>query len=165
MTFYSDFSDLNGKRYEIEIYSDSGNGEVTLTMRGNPVVITSTSDKLFAPIKSRAATIEIVSTQWYFDLYEPSSRGTSVKIYEYDEQAQYHQGKVIFRGYLTPCSYDQNFTYLDTITLEAVDAVSTAKDYKWINNGQYNSFFDIVIGILKSAGYGVHCSSPSLMNV
>lgn len=153
MTFYSDFSGLDGKRYEIEIYSDSGNGEVTLTMGGNPVVITSTSDKLFAPIKSRAATIEIVSTQWYFDLYEPSSRGTSVKIYEYDEQAQYHQGNVIFRGYLTPCSYDQNFTYLDTITLEAVDAVSTAKDYKWINNGQYNSFFDIVIGILKSAGY------------
>lgn len=153
MTFYSDFSDLNGKRYEIEIYSESGNGEVTLTMGGNPVVITSTSDKLFAPIKSRAATLEIVSTQWYFDLYEPSSRGTSVKIYEYDENAQYHQGEVIFRGYLTPCSYDQTFTYLDTITLEAVDAISTAKDYKWQNNGQYNSFFDIVVSILKSAGY------------
>ena len=153
MTFYSNFSDINGKRYEIEIYSSSGSGEVNLTMGGTPVVITSASEGLFSPIKSRSATLEIVTTQWYFDLYEPSSRGTTVKIYEYDSTKPYNQGTVIFRGYLTPCSYNQDFTYLDTIQLEAIDCISTAKDYKWINNGTYKTFFDIVINIIKSSGY------------
>ena len=152
MTFYSNFSDKYGNRYELEI-SSNGGGEVDLTMGGNPCIISSASDKLFAPIKSRSCSLEIATTEWYLDLYEPTSRGTTVKVYEYDENAQYHQGRILFRGYLTPCSYDQTFTYLDTITLEAVDAISTAKDYKWQNNGQYNSFFDIVIGIVRSAGY------------
>lgn len=153
MTFYSSFSDVNGKRYDIEITSATLGDDVDLVMGASPVTISTSSDRLFAPIKSRSATLNIVTKKWYLDLYEPSSRGTSVKIYEYDSTQPNNVGKVIFRGYLTPCSYDQEWTYLDTIALEAVDAVSTTKDYKWQNNGQYNSFFDILIGILKSAGY------------
>ena len=153
MTFYSNFSDIDGNRYEIEITSETSGQDVNLTMGGHPCVISSSSEGLFAPIKSRAATLEIVTTEWFFDLYEPEARGTSVKIYKYDEEAEYHQGEVIFRGYLTPCSYDQDFTYLDTITLEAIDAVSTCKDFKWNNDNIYHNFHNIIIDILKDAGY------------
>ncbi len=152
MTFYSNFSDLNGKRYEIEIHSDGG-GEVDIVMGGNPCTITTSSTGIFTPIKSRSASLEIVTKEWYFDLYEPTSRGTSVKIYEYDSTQNLGVGKVLFRGYLTPCSYSQNFTYLDTITLEAVDGISTAKDFKWNNDGNYKNFIDIILPIIKRCNY------------
>ena len=152
MTFYSNFSDLNGKRYEIEIHSDGG-GEVDIVMGGNPCTITTSSTGIFTPIKSRSASLEIVTKEWYFDLYEPTSRGTSVKIYEYDSTQELGVGKVLFRGYLTPCSYSQNFTYLDTITLEAVDGISTAKDFKWNSDGNYKNFIDIILPIIKRCNY------------
>ena len=82
MTFYSNFSDLDGKRYEIEIHSD-GAGEEDIVMGGNPCIISTSSNSIFSPIKSRSASLEIVTKTWYLDLYEPTARGTSVKIYEY----------------------------------------------------------------------------------
>ena len=149
MTFYCGFSDLSGKKYDIEIHSDNGDArEINIMMGSTPLTISSTSNGLLSPIKSRSATINVVTREWYMELYEPVSRGTWVKVYETDTPSN-----VIFFGWLTPCSYDQTWTYMDTITLEAVDALSTCKDYKWVHNYRYNTFQEIVLSILKSAGY------------
>lgn len=153
MKFYSDFSDVNGKRYEVEITTEAAGVDVHLTMSGKPCVIKSSSNKLFDPIKSRSCTLKFRSLDWYFELYEPTSRGTAVKVYEYDESSQSHVGKVIFKGFLTPCAYNQTFTYSDEISLNAVDGISTSKDYKWIDNNQYNSFYDILIQIITPCQY------------
>lgn len=154
MTFYSSFSDYKGKVYNVEIHSDNGNAqEYNIKMGGNPCTISSSSNSLFSPIKSRSASLEIVSTEWYFDLYDPTARGTYVKIYEYDAEAQYGVGKIVFWGYLTPCSYDQTFTYIDTITLEAVDALSTCKEFKYNADGTFKDFLTIILSILKECKY------------
>lgn len=152
MTFYSDFSDLDGKVYKVEITS-SGGGEVNITMGGTPCIISSSSGALFDPIKSRSCSLEVVTKEWYFDLYEPTARGTRVKVYEFDSTAPLGVGKVIFRGFLTPCSYDQTWTYMDTITLEAVDGISTAKDFDWEDTHTYETFFNIILHIIQDAGY------------
>lgn len=153
MTFYSDFSDNRGKVYKIEITNSSQGNDKNIIMGGEPCIISTSSNGMFAPIKSRSCSLEFVTDTWYFQLYEPTSRGTRVKVYEYDATYPLGVKKVIFRGYLTPCSYDQTFTYLDTITLEAVDAISTTKDFRWVDNGVYNSIYDIIINILNSCGY------------
>ena len=148
-TFYSEFENINGKLFKLEITSDEATGDdVYLKLSGTPCEMTTSSSSLFAPIKSRSLTISIVSKEWYFDLYEPKSRGTQVKLYEWDKTNNV-AGKTWFRGLLKPNSYDQDFVYLDEIELEAVDAISTAKDYKWVNNNQYNSFIDMLIPILQ----------------
>lgn len=154
MTFYSIFSDYNNKKYGVEIVAKETSGQdVNITMGGDPCHIDTSSGKLFDPIKSRSCTLEFVTKDWYFQLYEPKSRGTTVKIYEYDESYTNNVKKVIFRGYLTPCSYDQDWTYLDTITLEAVDAISTTKDFDYVADGKYHTFASIILDILNSAGY------------
>ena len=151
MTFYSKFSDYKGKIYGVEITVRNAQGaDTNVTMSGNPCVIETSSSKLFDPIKSRSCSLEIVSGDWHFQLYEPESRGTTVKIYEYDESYQNNVKQVIFRGYITPASYDQTWTYKDTITLEAVDAISTTKDFKWVSDGTYKTFLDIILSILQS---------------
>lgn len=151
MTFYSKFSDYKGKVYGLEMTVRSAQGaDTNLTMSGNPCVIETSSSKLFDPIKSRSCSLEIVTGDWYFQLYEPTSRGTTVKVYEYDESYQNNVKEVIFIGYLTPASYDQTWTYKDTITLEAVDAISTTKDFKWVSDGTYKTFLDIILSILQS---------------
>ena len=160
MNFYGYFNNLENKHYGLEISNQEQGGEVDLLLGDNPCSLKVASSKLFQPIKSRSLSINIVSKEWYFELYEPTSRGTHVKLFDYEYEPGHEGdvnhiivGKTYFRGYLTPCSYKQDFTYLDEITLEAVDAVSTCKDFKWQNNNTYNSFFDILLGILKSAGY------------
>lgn len=160
MNFYGYFNNREGTHYGIEISTPTGAEEVDLTLSDSPAILKTSSRGLFSPIKSRSLTVEIVSKDYYFDLYEPTSRGTHVKLFEFEYQDGY-EGDVnhiniirnYFFGYLKPVSYSQDFTYLDKIQLEAVDAVSTCKDFKWDNNGKYNSLLDIILSILKSAGY------------
>lgn len=160
MNFYGYFNNLEGEHFGVEISTNTGSEEIDLILSDEPVVLKTSSGGLFTYIKSRGLSIDIVSKDWYFDLYEPTSRGIRVKLYQYEYQDG-HEGdvryidiiKTIFVGYLTPNSYSQDFTYLDNIKLEAVDAVSTCKDFDWVDNNQYNSFFDIVISLLREAGY------------
>lgn len=160
MNFYGYFNNREGTHYGIEISTPTGAQEVDLMLSDSPAILKTSSRGLFSPIKSRSLTVEILSKDYYFDLYEPTSRGTHVKLFEFEYQTG-HEGDVnhiniiknYFFGYLKPVSYSQDFTYLDKIQLEAVDAVSTCKDFKWDNNGQYNSLLDILLSILKPAGY------------
>lgn len=155
MLYTGKFSSINDRIYQVDIVTgnstapwDGENGEITLS--GNPVVITSDSDGLFSPIKSRSCTIEMVSPEYHMDLYQPSSRGAKVTVYDITIT---NNPTKIFVGWLTPCSYSQDFTYLDSIQLEAVDAISSAKDFRIETTGTFKSFFEILSGIIKRAGY------------
>ena len=156
MTFYSDFSDLNGKIYNVEITNSAQGGDTYVTMTGDPCTLETSSNGLFDYIKAKSCTLNIVvhhDDSWYFNLYDPTSRGTKVKVYEYDQNYPNGVKKVIFRGNLVPSQYDQTWTYIDSITLDCIDAVSTCKDFRWTDNGQYNSFIDILLPMLHDAGY------------
>lgn len=147
MLYKSIFSDINGVNYGVEILTDNVSTPVDIVLGGNPVVISSSSEGLFSPIKSRSCVIELVSHDYHFDLYSPLSRGVSVKIYKLDNQ------KVIFRGYATPCSYNQDYSYLNNIEIECVDAISTGKDFKFDNGLVFSSFEEIILSILDDCGY------------
>lgn len=155
MLYTGKFSSNNNKVYQIDIVTDGNttpwdgeSGEITLS--GTPCIISTYSDGLFSPIKSRSATIEMVSTEYHMDLYQPSARGAKVSIYDI---TTVNNPKKIFHGYLTPCSYDQDFTYLDSIQLEAVDGISTSKEFEYQPSGNIISFLNIVTTIINNAGY------------
>lgn len=156
MRYTSSFSDLNGKVYDVEIRTGSTTEVIELTMGGTPCIITSASEGIFTPIKSRSCTLEIVVTDYIMDLYDPTARGTKVKVFEHDNN------KVIFHGFMTPCEYNQDYSNLDTITLEAIDGISTAKDFKWVNDGSYKTFFDIVLSILEGCNYQGYLYVPEV---
>ena len=147
MLYKGSFKDINDKEYDIEIMSGNVSRQVDIIFGSSPVIITGASEGIFSPIKSRSCSIEIVSTEYYMDLYDPKSRGTSVKVTDLSNN------KIIFKGFLTPCEYNQTYSNLDTITLEAIDGISTSKDFKWVNDGNYKSFFDILLPIIKRCGY------------
>jgi len=147
MVLYSEFSSANGHKYYLEINAIGVAGEdKNVDLGGTPVILVTDSSKIFDPIKSRSLSIELVSYEWYFDLYSIGARDVSVKLYDDTD-------KTVFRGWLTPQAYSQNFTYLDNIELEAVDAISTTKyfDYQTVN--EYVDFQSVILSILKSAGY------------
>lgn len=154
MRYEGKFSDLNGKVYEVVIQTGSVTTKRNITFSGDPCTITMASKGLFDPIKSRKCTLEIVSDEYIMDLYQSSSRNASVYIKDTSDDS------IIFRGYLTPNSYDQSYTHIDTIELEAVDAVSTLKDVRLPKNPAsyiYRSFIDFVLSLLQDTA----CEIPN----
>ena len=136
MLYTGYFRALTGNTITVNITTSSGSGTTELTFAGeSPVVITQSSpDGLFSPIKSRSCTISIVTPDSYFDMYSASSHGTSVTVVDSS------RNETLFSGYLTPCEYNQPYVYLNEIELEAVDRLSTLKDYKYVRQGSNTTF-------------------------
>ena len=154
MLYTGQFAAKNTK-YQIDIQTGTSTVPVNITFTDTPCIIVSKSSGLFSPIKSRGCTIEILSTEYYIDLYQPASRGAKVTIYDIE-----NNNKKVFVGYLTPCAYDQDYTYLDSIELEAVDGISTGKDFKWVPDGNYHTIFDILLTIIRDCGYNGNLYIP-----
>lgn len=152
MRYVGEFSDINSNVYTVEIRSgtDFSNPKTLTLATDSPVVISGVSDGLFSPIKSRSCSINIYFEDYDLDLYEPTSRGTRVRVWSGDKD---HPSQILFFGYLTPCSYNQTYTGGDVVTLEAIDAVSSCKDFKWISDGTYKNCSEIFRNILQNAGY------------
>lgn len=144
------FKDIHNTEYTITIdaHMISSSEEEEITFGETPCVISSESDGIFSPIKSRSCTVDVVSKHWMFDLYSPTAKGVSVRV---------QKGlNTVFFGYLTPNSYSQSYTYIDNISLEAVDAVSVLKnfDYQPISGTpSYEALIKIVCNLLDNAGY------------
>ena len=151
MLYKGQFTSRDKRLYQVNIQTGNSTVEYPITFTSDPVTITVSSASLFAPIKSRGIKIKILSKVAIPDLYNPTSRDTTLVVR--DITAGVENAKVIFRGYLTPCAYDQDWSYVDVITLEGVDAVSTCKDYKFSGDKINYSFYDIVSSILSNAGY------------
>ena len=124
MKYIGQFRDIYEKLYTVTIETESQGEDEEITLGGSPVTITSESDGLFTPIKSRGCTVEFVSKKYHFDLYSPKSREVSILITD-------EQSNTIFRGYAVPCAYSQTYSYLDNIQLNFVESLSTLKDYRW----------------------------------
>jgi len=153
-SYRGQFKNINEETYTITIESHIPNPSqntpyIDLTFGESPCIITSESDGIFSPIKSRSCTIELMTDSWLFDLYSPTAKGCVVTV---------SKGlTTVFYGYLTPNSYDQSYTYIDNISLEAVDAVSVLKEFKYSTVSTiptYQKVIDIIVRLLNEAGYG-----------
>lgn len=154
MYYKSNFSNKNNVEYYITIEVEGSGETVNFTMTPSFILETS-SDSLFSPIKSRALTFEMLTEYYKMGLYQPSARGAKVVVRKDSEESD-----IIFRGNITPNVYDQDWTYLDTVTIECVDAISTAKNYKHVNTLSYDSFFDIIMNIIKDCEYEGYVHVP-----
>ena len=129
MLYKSFFKDIKG--YEFTVWIDSSsvdncNDEVELTLSGTPVVIKTESNGLFDPIKPRTCTINIESDGGLFDLYTTDPQGVKVIITSRDTT------NILFKGYVTPMQYGQDWTTIDTLSLECVDMISTLKEMPYV---------------------------------
>lgn len=150
-SYSGQFKNINEETYTIDIESQvatPNSQTIELTFGETPCVITTDSEGMFSPIKSRSCTIEILTDGWFFDLYSPSAKGVQVRV---------RKGMTtVFFGYLTPNSYNQSYTYIDNVSLEAIDAVSVLKEFKYSTVGNiptYQKIVDILTRLLRNAGY------------
>lgn len=128
-----------------------------------PVMIEQTSsDGIFTPIKSRAATITLLTQIPYYDIYTSTVQGTTVDI------SNLSTGQVLFSGYLTPCQYNQPYVGLDELELEAVDKLSSLEDIKYsYMRGSVSivSMIDLIKYLIHNvAGYTGSIYAPKLLS-
>lgn len=152
MLYRYQFKNLKEELYTVEIQTGTATnlypGTDIVALGEPPCVIASDSDSLYAPIKSRSCTINLVLRDYVFDLYSQTPRHTKVTVKD-------KNNTVIFFGYLTPCIYSQQYSYLDTVQIEAVDAVSSLKDFSFDRSNQSLNLNlkDICCALLYSCGY------------
>ena len=151
MLYYSEFSDINGKAYRVEIVTDNSTlSRQSFTLGGSPFVTQMDSDgkHIYAPIKSTGATVTMVTRNINFNLYSGSIIGNSVKLL-----SGTNWNTVEWTGYISPCMYDQGFGELEEIEIECIDGISALKNipYRSVNNNrQVVKFSDLIHRILSS---------------
>ena len=143
MKYFSQFKDINDQLYTVNIITN-GDGTTTkeFTLGGSPFTTEmDNSDKIiYKPCKYQSATIEMVSQDYNFDIYSPTAQGTKVQLLKDSE--------VVWTGFITPNLYDQGFNeFRETISLEAIDGLSTLQYYKYTPVGKNKdivSFISII---------------------
>ena len=163
MLYIGNFRTLNDDLIEVKITTNNNTDSSTeIIFAGeSPVIIAQTSqDGIFTPIKSRSCTITIVSKEEYFDMYSGTSHGTKVEVTNITRD-----NDCLFFGYLTPCQYNQPFNYLNEIELEAVDALSSLKDFRYTYVNGNNSSLVLIKDVVKRfindiAGYNGNIYLP-----
>lgn len=156
MKYIGEFISLNNKQYKVEIITNGiSSAETKITLGTDPVTITTESDGLFSPIKSRSCTINIVSDDFYFDMYASAAKQNEVLIYQYKNDDWY----LIFEGYVTPGVYDQDWQSLSTIEIECCDKISVLQYFKYqyldyTGKGEQQVYlFDLLKKCIEVAGY------------
>lgn len=143
MKYFSQFKDVNDQLYTVNIITD-GDGSTTkeFTLGGSPFTTEmDNSDKIiYKPCKYQSATIEMVSQDYNFDIYSSTAQGTKVQLLKDSE--------IVWTGFITPNLYDQGFNeFRETISLEAIDGLSTLQYYKYTPVGETKdivSFISII---------------------
>ena len=161
MIYEGSFSSRYDNLYTVQIRTKTKvNGKdekVKLTLSSEPCIIETNSDSLFSPIKSKNATIQIVTNDIIYDLYSSAAQQNEVLVYKNE--------KIIFNGYTTPCIYSQDWEYLSVIEVEAVDKLSTLQYFEYqisssSSGFQTLSFMTLIRECLKKAGYSSYFYFP-----
>ena len=148
MIYSGEFYDINKKLYKVVITtSQGGNQTRTVTLGGNPFVTEMDSDTktIYSPAKYQAATVQIITPDYNFDIYSPKAQGTKVELLDaYDT--------VVWTGYVTPNLYDMGFVEeREQIDIECIDALSTLQYIKYeSDNKNVVTFLDIIRKLIQS---------------
>lgn len=137
MLYKAYFTDIHNIPYLVEITTpESGSTEYELTLAGDPVIVSVEGGELYSPIKPTSCTINIMSDGGLFDLYTINPQSVTVVVRRRDND------EILFKGYATPMQYGQDWTTIDTLTLECVDLVSSLKNIKYAPYGSYKQYID-----------------------
>lgn len=149
MTYTGEFKNIDDLGYKIEITNETEGQTVELTLGENPVtlLLDNSDDLIFKPYKGSNCTINLVSSEYYFDLYSKRAHDNLVKIKD-------STGNIIWIGYTSPNLYSQGFTNIyEEIQVECIDGISTLKyfDYDSEDKGII-SFHDLITKIVNKCG-------------
>ena len=140
-------------QYSVSLITQNDDSETTnikLAYR-SPVIITTDSEGLFAPIKSCGCTITIVTDEMIPDLYSPENQGVFVEV------KNDSLNEILFQGFLSPCAYSQPYAKsLDTLEIEAVSCLSTLQNIpydKVSNTKTIKTVQAILYDIFQQTGY------------
>lgn len=105
---------------------DSQNSDIRLLR--SPVIITSETDDMFQTVEISSADIGLLTRDYLGgDMFSRNDRDVLVNVY--------HNGRIIFAGYLEPNVYNQPYAHSwDQLTMTANDGLSTL---------QYRNYLDI----------------------
>lgn len=168
MIYYrGSFADIEDNVYVVDIQvknlTDDGTIHELIFSDDSPCIITTKSEGLFSPIKSRGCTLSLVTSELLLNIWSSTTQGVEVNVYNTNGwdvdmtstsiPAVY---TCIFHGFLTPCAYTQGYSdSIETLELEAVEALSTLKD---IDYTPYNGTDNQIVAfkyILKKLLYDV----------
>jgi len=157
MRYTGRFRNIHNEVIEVNIITNNDESQETeLTFVGDsPVTITQESDGIFSPIKSRGCTITIICKKPYYDIYSGSSHGTKVTVNNISK------AECLFFGYVTPCEYNQPYVYLDEVSIECVDALSSLQDFV-AKDREVITVKNFLIKAFDLAGYKGHLFMPFL---
>ena len=148
MIYTGVYKNIDNENIVVTIRIDDGNNYTEpLLLAENAVTVTSVSDSLFSPIKAQTATIRVLTNKIYSNIYSNTDKHGKVYITNQTKQNQ------IFRGYVTPNIYNQEYVGLDELEIEAVSAVSTLKHIKYKKVSNIISWYGLIKTALSSVGY------------
>lgn len=149
MRYYSEFKSINDVLYGVEIITNNSTSVTqNFTLGGNPFVTQMDADgkTIYAPIKTTAATIEMIVETMPFDIYTTSHQGTKITL------TNKTNNTIEWVGYATPCAYTQGFDRSrETLEIEAVDGIASLKDVPFQTTLEIDTFINIIFKILKRA--------------
>lgn len=122
--------------YKVEFIKPSSSSSTTnIELSGDsPIILKTNSDELFAPIKTQSVTVNIVSKNYIFDLYNVDF-SVECNISKRLSTETDNDFKYIFQGYVTPNVYTQDFNYISTISVECISYLAKLKylDYQLVD--------------------------------
>lgn len=154
MKYIGYFRDINNSLYSVEIETKNGITSKELTLGGSPFTTEMSGDgTIYSPIKYSGATLEIVSEDYLFDLYNAKAHDVKVILYEHDEIEG--DKTVRWLGYVEPVLYSQGYEYeRETIQVNCIDGLSTLKYLKMETHENTNlNIADFIGEILGKCGY------------
>ena len=140
-------------QYSVSLITQNDDNDITnIKLAGqSPVIISTESDGIFAPIKASGCTITLVTDEMIPDLYSPENQGVYVEV------KNDSLNEILFQGFLSPCVYSQPYAKsLDTLELEAVSCLSTLKNIpydKVSNTKTIKSVQEVLYNIFEQCGY------------
>lgn len=150
MKYTGQFRDINDVLYTVEINTATPGEDVELTLGVPPITteMDTEGDTIYAPGKYQGATLNIVSGDYLFDLYQPTAHGASVTLTR--------GGDVVWTGYVSPSLYDQGYELpLEVVSVDCIDGLSTLQYYKYTpidTDADVHSFADIMLHCVRRAG-------------
>ena len=148
MIYYGDFKSIDKKYYKVQFLVSDGaytsQREVTLSEEPFTTTMDDGGNTIYKPVKYCGATVNIITSNYYFNLYNQTSTNVGVTLHSDGDG-------IVFKGFVTPNLYDQGFKYdREEISIECVDCLSVLKNINYLPPKMgIKSLKEIVLYILR----------------
>lgn len=125
MIYKGFFRDIHNRLRELRFTTPGKTGVQELTLGGSPFVTSMRQGKsLYAPALYEAATAQIITDEYLFDLYSGSAQGVKVELLD-------EAGGALWVGYAEPTMYNQGFrSARELVNIDCASALASLQHIK-----------------------------------